>query len=90
MQFRLESLALDLGVAALAREVYGGRFVPRVDLKGRLGGDADEGGKEAVSVYLMDRVKGVTHLDFFLARGYPEDSGENVRWRRNLVGNVAR
>ncbi|KAH6621284.1 hypothetical protein B0J18DRAFT_432069 [Chaetomium sp. MPI-SDFR-AT-0129] len=37
----------------------------------------------------MSRVKGVTRLDFILRNGFPEDSVDNVRWRRNLMTGVA-
>jgi hypothetical protein len=38
----------------------------------------------------MSRVRGITHLDFILKNGFPEDSPDILRWRKNLIGDVAR
>ncbi|KAI0810104.1 hypothetical protein GGR55DRAFT_689273 [Xylaria sp. FL0064] len=84
VQFRLESLALSIEIASLATEVYGS-LAPRVSFEGKIG----EKGKEPLHVYLMNRVRGITHLDFVLAYGFPEHSLNNISWRKNLIGDVA-
>ncbi|KAK4233747.1 hypothetical protein C8A03DRAFT_47772 [Achaetomium macrosporum] len=76
VQFRLKSLALKTEITSLATEIYGS-LVPR---------DAN---KEPLYAYLMTRVRGVTHLDFILAHGFPKDLPENLSWRRTLIGEVA-
>lgn len=95
VQFRLKSLALEMEVVERAREVYG-TLAPWVTFKGVVGeevkaGDGGEKGKdrEVLYVYCMSRVKGVTHLDFILKNGFPEDSADNMRWRKNLMAGVA-
>ncbi|KAI3317841.1 hypothetical protein HD806DRAFT_540847 [Xylariaceae sp. AK1471] len=87
VQFRLASLALKTEVAALAIEIYGS-LAPSVSFEGKLG-DGEGYGREPLYVYLMSRVRGVTHLDFILAHGFPENSPDNVFWRKNLIGDVA-
>ncbi|KAI0539160.1 hypothetical protein GGR58DRAFT_500422 [Xylaria digitata] len=47
-------------------------------------------GKESLLVYVMTRMRGMSHLDFILAHGFPENSGENMAWRKNLIQDVAR
>lgn len=84
VQFRLESLALRAEVASLATEIYGS-LVPKVSFEGKIG----DGGKEPLYVYLMSRVRGITHLDFVLANGFPANSLDNSLWRRNLIGDIA-
>ncbi|KAK4149422.1 hypothetical protein C8A00DRAFT_46958 [Chaetomidium leptoderma] len=84
VQFRLESLALDLGLTSRVTEVYGS-LAPMVSFRGMVG----DGEKEPLHVYLMSRVRGITHLDFILKNGFPEDSPDNLRWRKNLIGDVA-
>ncbi|KAK4033076.1 hypothetical protein C8A01DRAFT_40465 [Parachaetomium inaequale] len=73
VQFRLESLALKPEVTS------------RVSFEG-LVGDAE---KEPLYVYFMSRVRGITHLDFILENGFPEDTPDNLRWRKNLMTDVA-
>ncbi|KAI0147292.1 hypothetical protein GGR57DRAFT_505754 [Xylariaceae sp. FL1272] len=84
VQFRLESLALSIEVASLATEVYAS-LAPRVSFEGKIG----EKGNEPFHVYVMNRVRGMTHLDFILAYGFPEDSLGNISWRKNLIRSVA-
>lgn len=85
VQFRLTSLALNVEVTSRAVEVYG-PLAPSVSFEGTVG----DGEKEPLHVYLMRRVRGITHLDFILKKGYPEDSPDNIRWRKNLIGDVPR
>lgn len=87
VQFRLKSLQLDLRTASLARHVYG-CYAPTVSFEGYLGDESKE--KEPLYVYVMDRIKGVTHLDFILAHGYPDNSPENFARRQRLMIDVAR
>ncbi|GAB7354900.1 hypothetical protein MBLNU459_g5534t1 [Dothideomycetes sp. NU459] len=87
VQYRLTSLALPLDKLALAHKVYGS-LVPDVDLKGQLGEDAD--GREAVYIYIMPRVNGISHLDFILAYGYPDYTPDICAARLTLVIDVAR
>lgn len=84
VQFRLESLALRTEVTSLATEIYGS-LVPKVTFEGKVG----DGGKEPLYVYLMSRMRGMTHLDFILAHGFPENSPDNFAWRQNLIGDIA-
>ncbi|KAM0424557.1 hypothetical protein ACHAPT_010273 [Fusarium lateritium] len=86
VQFRLKSLELKIETATLARNVYR-ELAPEVSFEGQMGDEID--GKEPLYVYLMTRVRGITHLDFILAHGFPENSPENFAWRRNLITDVA-
>jgi hypothetical protein len=87
VQFRLASLALKPEVAALATEIYGS-LAPNISFEGKVG-DSGEHGREPLYVYLMSRMRGITHLDFILEHGFPENSLENRLWRKNLMGDVA-
>lgn len=84
VQFRLKSLALGTKVTSLATEIYGS-LVPEVTFNGKVG----DGEKEPLYVYLMSRMRGMTHLDFILEHGFPENSSENLVWRRNVIGDIA-
>lgn len=84
VQFRLESLALPTKVTSLATEIYGS-LAPKVTFEGKVG----DGEKEPLYVYLMSRMRGLTHLDFILAHGFPENSSNNLVWRQNLIGDIA-
>lgn len=84
VQFRLESLALRTEVTSLVTEIYGS-LVPKVSFKGKVG----DGEKEPLYVYLMSRIRGITHLDFILAYGFPENSPNNALWRQNLIVDIA-
>ena len=91
VQFRLSSLELPTETMNLARSVYGS-FVPEVSAHGQLGVDKDSetGSREPLLVYVMGRVKGISHLEFTLAHGYPENTPENFAWRKTLMADVAR
>ncbi|KAI1182894.1 hypothetical protein F5B17DRAFT_418586, partial [Nemania serpens] len=86
VQFRLESLALKTEISSQASEVYGS-LVPTVSFEGKIGDEEGEG--EPLYIYLMSRMRGVTHLDFILADGFPENSPANFTTRKNLIGDVA-
>ncbi|KAI1127609.1 hypothetical protein F5Y10DRAFT_292660 [Nemania abortiva] len=85
VQFRLGSLALKPDVASLATKVYGS-LAPKVSFEGKIGDDKTE----PLHIYLMSRLRGMTHLDFVLAHGFPEHSPDNLSWRMNLIGDIAR
>jgi hypothetical protein len=88
VQIRLKSLELRADTARLTREIYGS-LAPRVSFEGQIGEDID--GKEPLYIYVMSRVRGVSHLDFILAWGdLPRNSPENFAWRKNLIADVAR
>lgn len=87
VQFRLKSLELKTETATLARKIYG-EWAPKVSFKGQIGDKIDK--REPLCVYVMDRVKGISHLDFILAHGHPENSPDNTRSRKNLLGDIAR
>ena len=86
VQLRLKSLALPCETTDLARKIYGS-LAPEVSFEGQLGDDLD--GKEALYVYTMSRVRGISRLDFILAHGYPEDTPDNCSKRLTLVTDVA-
>jgi hypothetical protein len=87
VQFRLKSLQLDLKTASLARHVYG-YYAPTVSFEGHVGDESKE--KEPLYVYVMSRIKGVTHLDFILAHDCADNSPENFARRQRLMIDVAR
>jgi len=85
VQFRLKSLMLESEIVALAREIYGS-LAPNALFHGKLGDD----GKELLFVYVMNRIPGISYLDFVLANGFPENSDKNFIWRKTLMSDVAR
>ncbi|CAJ2510877.1 Uu.00g065020.m01.CDS01 [Anthostomella pinea] len=85
--FRLRSLALESKTSELARDVYG-NLAPEVSFKQQLGEAVD--GKEPLLVYVMTRLKGMSHLDFILEDGFPKNSPENFARRQTLMKDVAR
>ncbi|KAL7810802.1 hypothetical protein V8C44DRAFT_365449 [Trichoderma aethiopicum] len=87
VQFRLKSLYLKTETSILARQIYG-TLAPKVSFEGQIGDDID--GKEPLYVYLMSRIRGITHLDFVLAHGFPENSQENFARRKSFMADVAR
>lgn len=107
VQFRLKSLKLNMEMIDLAREVYE-EMAPRVKFVGEIGEDDEEkiavdeveagkgeGGKqtgEPLCIYVMDRVKGVSYLDFSLEHNTDgrDNTPEWFAWRKNLITDVAR
>ncbi|KAF4454064.1 Protein kinase-like domain protein [Fusarium austroafricanum] len=90
VQFRLEPSRLNMKIISLASEVYG-TLAPTVSFQGQIGQASDESNvKKPLYVYLMHRMKGVTHLDFILARECPENSPEAFAQRGRLMADVAR
>ncbi|KAF4625637.1 hypothetical protein G7Y89_g12528 [Cudoniella acicularis] len=84
VQFRLKSLMLKSEITALAREIYG-FLAPNASFHGQLGG----GGKEPLFIYVMNRIPGISYLDFVLANGFPKNSDLNFVWRKTLMRDVA-
>ncbi|KAJ5178376.1 uncharacterized protein N7500_001075 [Penicillium coprophilum] len=89
VQFRLASLQLSMETAKLARSIYS-HFAPQVTFMGQIG-EATES-KEALSIYVMSRLRGISYLDFILTHNsqVPETSPEFSSWRKNLVIDIAR
>ncbi|OBT62627.1 hypothetical protein VE03_08501 [Pseudogymnoascus sp. 23342-1-I1] len=88
VQFRLKSLELKTENTKLAKQLYG-RLAPDVSFAGQLGDD-DIAGKEPLYIYLANRIRGVTQLDFNLTHDCPENSQENFAWRKTLMGDMSR
>jgi len=87
IQFRLKSLALPLKTMELAHQVYG-TLAPEVALEGQIGEDDDD--TEALLVYVMPRMQGISRLDFILAYGFPEDTPKNCDARLTLIKDAAK
>lgn len=87
VQFRLKSLKLKTETTALARKIYG-TLAPEVSFEGEMGDDIE--GKEPLYVYVMRRMQGITHLDFILAHGLPDNSQENITWCKTFMTDIAR
>ncbi|UPK91001.1 hypothetical protein LCI18_001936 [Fusarium solani-melongenae] len=82
VQFRLKSLYLKTETSMLARKIYGA-LAPKASFEGQMGENID--GKEPLYVYMMSRIRGITHLDFILAHSFPENSQENFALRQTYV-----
>lgn len=72
----------------LAKQLYGA-LAPEVTLVGQLGDD-NVAGKEPLYIYLANRVRGVTQLEFNLTHACADNSEENFAWRKTLMGDMAR
>lgn len=59
-------------------------LVPNASFHGHLG----DGSKEPLFVYVMNRIQGISYLDFVLANGFPENSDKNFVWRKTLMADV--
>jgi hypothetical protein len=88
VQFRLKSLALPLKTMELAHQVYG-RLAPLVSLEGQIGDNDAIHGREALVVYVMPRMQGISRLDFILDHGFPEDTPKIRDARLRLIKDVA-
>ena len=51
-------------IANLARSIYG-HFAPQVTFTGQIGEITE--GKEVLSIYVINRLRGISYLDFILA-----------------------
>ncbi|CAL5867785.1 uncharacterized protein PFLUO_LOCUS2006 [Penicillium psychrofluorescens] len=89
VQYRLKSLALNMDIMNLAKAIYG-TLIPEISFKGQIGEDHES--KEPLYIYVMNRMVGISHLDFILAHNgdVPENSLEFSRWRQNLVADNAK
>ena len=85
VQFRLKSSMLKSEIVTLAQEIYG-FLAPNASFHGQLGDDS----KEPLFAYVMNRIQGISYLDFVLANGFPENPDENFVWRKTLMSDVAR
>lgn len=82
VQFRLKSLMLRSEIVTVARQIYG-PLAPNAEFHGQLG----EGGRESLWIYVMNRILGISYLEFVLANGFPENLDENFVW---VMSDVAR
>ena len=91
VQFRLKSLALKMDIMNLTKAIYGS-LVPQVSFRGQIGEDHPDKGKEPLYIYIMNRMPGISYLDFILSHNghVPENSPEFSRWRQNLVADSAK
>lgn len=89
VQYRLKSLALNMDIMDLVNAIYG-TLAPRISFEGQIGEDHES--KEPLYIYVMNRMAGVSHLDFILAHNsdVPENSSEFSCWRQNLVADNAK
>ncbi|UKZ68213.1 uncharacterized protein TrAtP1_009248 [Trichoderma atroviride] len=87
VQFRLKSLELKDETSVLARKIFG-QLAPSVSFKGKMGEETS--GKEPLYAYVLERMKGVTQIDFILASGFPKNSQETFTSRENLIVGVAK
>lgn len=71
-------------IVALAREIYGS-LAPNALFYGQLGED----GKEPFFVYVMNRIQGISYLDFVLVNSFLKNSDRNFVWRKTLMRDVA-
>ena len=86
VQFRLQSQSLRLQTVALAREIHG-NLTPATTYHGQLGENTSQ---ETVSVYSLDRIPGISYIEFLLADTHGQDSEENVVLRAGLMTDLAR
>ncbi|KAM6511090.1 hypothetical protein FSOLCH5_011535 [Fusarium solani] len=89
VQFRLKWLELKIETSALARRILG-EYAPDVTFKDQLGDDSDTDGKEPLLVYVMSRIRAVSHLDFVLSHSIPSNSPEFFALRKTLMTDIAR
>ena len=89
VQYRLKSLALNMEIMDLVNAIYG-TLAPQISFEGQIGEDHQS--KEPLYIYVMNRMAGVSHLDFILAHNsdVPENSPEFSCWRQNLVADNAK
>lgn len=89
MQYRLKSLALNMNIMNLATAIYG-TLTPQISFEGQIGEDHES--KEPLYIYVMNRMPGISHLDFILAYNgdVSENSLEFSRCRQNLVADNAK
>ncbi|KAJ6021967.1 hypothetical protein N7540_007471 [Penicillium herquei] len=91
LHFFRQTSATQLACNACAQELVGGPVVP-VKIQGSCSYTFYAGPTRefVLFVYVMSRVKGISHLDFILAHNLPPDSVEFCMWRQNLIADIAR
>ncbi len=85
VQFRLQSLSLNLKITALARKIHG-NLAPTTAYYEQLGDTS----QETALVYFLGRISGISYLEFCLANNYVENSEENLALRADLMVDLAR
>lgn len=81
-QFRSPDSPLDVEVLRRAREIYGGDVVAKTEFWGNFGG---------LGVYVIEKLQGVTYLEYQLQSGIRQSLGEQQYERqRTLVEDFAR
>lgn len=80
VQFHLKSLMLRSETVTLARQIYG-PLAPNAEFHGQLGED----GRESLWIYVMNRIPGISYLEFVLANGFPKKFGREL-----CLGHVGR
>lgn len=81
-QFRSPTSPLDVEVLRRAREIYGREIVAKTEFWGNFGG---------LGVYLMEKLQGVTYLEWLIKSGLGRRlDGERFERQRGLVGDFAR
>jgi len=72
-------------IVILAREIYN-FLAPNALFHGQLKKDK----KKPLFIYVINRIPGISYLDFIFINNFPESSDENFVWRKTLISNVAR
>ena len=88
VQFRLRSLDIKPEILELARVIHGTK-VPNISCRGQVGGSGSSE-REPLVVYLMDRIGGISQLDFVLRNHTGEDSTFSRTCRMNFMTDLAR
>ena len=83
VQFRIQSLSLE--TTALARKIHGD-LAPTTTYHEQLGDTS----QEAVSVYSLERIPGISYLEYHLTNNHAEDSEDNLALRADLMVDLAR
>ena len=86
VQFRLQSQSLRLQTVALAKKIHG-NLAPTTTYHGQLGENTSQ---EIVSVYCLDRIPGISYIEFILANTHDQESDENIVLRAGLMIDLAR
>lgn len=78
VQYRLKSLALNMDIMNLVKAIYG-TLTPQISFKGQIGDNHEI--KEPLYIYVMNRMLGISQLDFILAHNgdVPKNSLEFSR-----------
>ncbi|KAJ5948777.1 hypothetical protein N7454_002084 [Penicillium verhagenii] len=87
VQFRLKSLLLKMETMKLANAIYG-KLTPQVNFKGEMGEASED--KEPLFIYIMDRLPGVSPLDFLRAHNLGANEPEFFGYRKTLMLDIAR